>query len=350
MSFSLDALVARAVAGASAAGTDEEWEAVWSTLAPVRGLGSDAYQAGVDLLHGSATEQMVGCMLLRVGFVRDEQWQDLAVDAILALAAREPDNVTLDFVAASLGDFGRPGGLPLLLTLSRHGDEEIRLSAVFGIPSCCGPDYGGIPAAVDALIERMTDEDEDVRDWATFGIGSSLADDSTEIRDALAARLEDTFPEVRHEAIAGLARRRDPRAIPPTLAELGVERVRRTMVEAAAYLASPVLLPPLLALTDRWEQEEDDLDLAIAACDPAARARSVTEMGRLLDVLDGAGVEAALSVELGRSFTALTVVPPRGAPLTWDVQSLIKRAGAGGPTAAAALVLEDLGLAPQRET
>jgi HEAT repeat protein len=251
MPSTLDALVARAVTGAAAADTNEEWEAVWSTLAPVRGLGSDAYRAAVGMLDGSATEQRVGCMLLRVGFVADEEWQDRAVAAILAMAARRPDDVTLDLAAAAFGDFGLPAGLPLLLKLSRHADEQIRLSAVAGIPSCCGPDYRGIPAAVNALLERMTDEDDDVRDWATFGIGSRLDDDSTAIRDALAARLEDAFPEVRHEAITGLARRRDPRAIAPTLAELGGEFPRRTIVEAAEYLASHVLLPALLALADR---------------------------------------------------------------------------------------------------
>jgi hypothetical protein len=311
MPSTLDALVARALTGAAAADTNDDWDAVWATLAPVRGLGSEAYLAGTALLDGSATEQQVGCMLLRVGFVADEEWQYRAVAAILAMAAREPDEVTLDFAAAALGDFGLPAGLPLLLKLSRHADEEIRFSAVTGIPSCCGPDYRDIPDAVDALIARMADDGDDVREWATFGVGSILADDSTELRDALAARVEDPVPDVRYEAVAGLARRRDPAAIAPTLAELAGEHVRRTVVEASEYLASEVLVSALLRLTDVWDQSEDDLNRAIAACDPAARARSVIEMGRLLDAVGAVGVDAALSVELLRTDTTLKVVSPR---------------------------------------
>jgi HEAT repeats len=336
---SLDALIARGIAGASSAASDDEWEAVWATLEPVRGLGQDAYLAGVALLQGSPTEQQLGCMLLRVGLVTDDEWREPAVNAILAMAAEGPNDVTLDFVADALGDFGLPVGLPLLLTLSRHPDEEIRLTAVTAIPACCGPEYRGVPGVVETLLTAMTDENEDVRDWATFGLGRQLADDSTEIRDALADRLEDLFLDVHCEAIAGLARRRDGRAIEPTLVELGQERVQRIMVEAAEYLASDVLLPSLLALADDWEQSFRNLDRAIAACDPAARQQQATEMGLLLDALADAGVDASISVELFSTDTTLNVANGR-TPWTWDLHRLT--APAGDTAGVVTLVIEAL--------
>ena len=66
--------------------------------------------------------------------------------------------------------------------------------------------------AIDALVALTADSDSDVRDWATFAIGTLSEHDSPQIRDALAARLTDEDIGVRDEAMAGLARRRDPRA------------------------------------------------------------------------------------------------------------------------------------------
>ena len=59
----------------------------------------------------------------------------------------------------------------------------------------------------------MCDDDPDVRDWATFGLGTQVATDSAEVRDALADRLADADEDVRREALVGLARRRDRRAV-----------------------------------------------------------------------------------------------------------------------------------------
>jgi HEAT repeat protein len=75
------------------------------------------------------------------------------------------------------------------------------------------------PDAISALIELMEDGNGEVRNWATFELGIAYVDqgpgrlgtprDSVEIRDALSKRLKDPLPEVREEAIWGLARRRD---------------------------------------------------------------------------------------------------------------------------------------------
>ena len=72
----------------------------------------------------------------------------------------------------------------------------------------------------------MFDADEDVRDWATFGLGTLGTVDTPEIRDAFAKRLDDDSSDVVDEALAGLAQRRDKRALPFLL-----ERLRQPDVD-----------------------------------------------------------------------------------------------------------------------
>jgi HEAT repeat protein len=47
----------------------------------------------------------------------------------------------------------------------------------------------------------------EVRDWATFALGTQIDLDTSEIRDALAARLNDPDEVTRAEAATGLSRR-----------------------------------------------------------------------------------------------------------------------------------------------
>jgi HEAT repeat protein len=65
----------------------------------------------------------------------------------------------------------------------------------------------------------MEDTDDDVRDWATFGLGWSTAD-SPQIRDVFRRNLNDTFLDVRQEAIWGLALRKDPQGLRLLLEQL----------------------------------------------------------------------------------------------------------------------------------
>ena len=54
-----------------------------------------------------------------------------------------------------------------------------------------------------------------MRDWATFALGTLAEADSRQLRDALAARLDDPDEDTRLEAVHGLAVRGDPRAEAP---------------------------------------------------------------------------------------------------------------------------------------
>jgi HEAT repeat protein len=116
------------------------------------------------------------------------------------------------------------------------------------------------------LIELSKDPVDEVRDWATFGLGSILGIDSTQIRDALADRLDDTHFDTSCEALVGLATRKDPRAFERTLELLQSEAVPRLAVDAAQALGDPRLLPALRDLKGWWDVDTDLLDKAIARC------------------------------------------------------------------------------------
>ena len=73
----------------------------------------------------------------------------------------------------------------------------------------------------DALVELTTDPEPGIRDWATFALGTLSPEDTPTLRDALAARLDDSDDSTRIEAVHGLALRGDTRALDAVLDLLG---------------------------------------------------------------------------------------------------------------------------------
>ncbi|MBN2196110.1 MAG: HEAT repeat domain-containing protein [Polyangiaceae bacterium] len=175
--------------------------------------------------------------------------------------------VVLAAVAAAFVDLAHPAAAELLKPLVGHPDPEVRGAVVHGL----------LPVArlvVPELIQLSGDEVADVRNWATFGLNTHLGEpgaddfvDSEAIRDALAARLDDPHDETRAEAVEGLARRRDPRALPVLLLEL--ERVPEWhhYIEAAEALGDPSLYPALLRISE-LEEPPFDVTAALEACRP----------------------------------------------------------------------------------
>ena len=152
----------------------------------------------------------------------------------------------------------------LLVPMKNHPCNLVRWGVVHGI---AGHNH---PLAIQTLIELSRDEDEEIRDWASFALGSLIDTDTEEIREALWARVTDSFEDVRAEALTGLARRKDPRVRDLLLRELAAENVDIMIVDAAQELGDALLLPALLELKQRWpadrRDEEDWLDKAIESC------------------------------------------------------------------------------------
>ncbi len=117
------------------------------------------------------------------------------------------------------------------------------------------------------LIALMTDADSSNRDWATFII-ASLIDDDQDIRAALLAAADDEHPDVRDEAIVGLARR-DSNAALARLSPLLSQDIGVVLLQAATILGDPTLVPALEEMKN-WEGGNADtrkrLEAAIAAC------------------------------------------------------------------------------------
>jgi HEAT repeat protein len=162
---------------------------------------------------------------------------DASADALCAYALDEQDPAVLATIAHAFGHLGERHGEELLLSLVDHPEVAVRDGVARGLAG------RQEPAAVDALITLSADEDPDVRDWATFALGTLAELDSPELREALAARLEDPDEETRVEAIVGLAVRNDDRAVGPAVELLQAGDVNHSwrvnaMEEAAVRLAA----------------------------------------------------------------------------------------------------------------
>lgn len=116
-----------------------------------------------------------------------------------------------------------------------------------------------------SVLSMMRDSDPGVRDWATFAL-AARDDDSEEVRQALLERASDPDFDARSEAVWGLARRRDHRALPLLLAVFEQDDIGTLHVEAAAYLARPELVQPLRDLRSWWDADDGLLDEAISRC------------------------------------------------------------------------------------
>jgi HEAT repeat protein len=131
--------------------------------------------------------------------------------ALEAMAATEADPEVLAAVAHGFGHLGAEYGVETLLRLAAHPEARVREAVAISLAG------RGDDAALAALIELSRDDASEVRDWATFALGSLAPQDTPELRDALAERMQDAHPETRLEAVHGLAVRGDVRAVEPAL-------------------------------------------------------------------------------------------------------------------------------------
>lgn len=143
------------------------------------------------------------------------------------------------------------------------------------------------------MIKLTRDRSGDVRNWACFALGTQTTADGEAIRAALVDRVNDRHRECRAEAVLGLGRRRDDRAVAHVLRALKDEAIGRLTVEAAAYVGSDVLLSELSSLEGKWDRDSQPdsklLRTAISQCDPTERARHIrlrgAARGRFEDLL-----------------------------------------------------------------
>ena len=164
---------------------------------------------------------------------------------MLLCALRDPDDEVVQSAIFALGHRESPRAIEALLPFVEHPCADFRYASVHGLMP------HDTPAVVDALIRLCRDADRDVRDWATFTLGSQFESDSPSLRAALHERLTDADPEIRGEALRGLARRRDTGIASVVQHELEGEFHGDWAVEAAELLCDPQFLPALRRLYER---------------------------------------------------------------------------------------------------
>ena len=121
-------------------------------------------------------------------------------------------------------------------------------------------------ANAELLIALTNDEDRSNRDWATFLLARSEID-TAEARNALLHAAKDNDPDVRAEAIAGLAQRDQKLALPLVRTALQAHVAGAGIFEAAARIGSPLLIEDLR----QWSFDNAHLNVlvaeALAACE-----------------------------------------------------------------------------------
>lgn len=327
-------LFERVVDAARHASAQDDYDTVFAPLVAIADDAPEAIEIALARFGSDdAAARATACALVGLICHQHEIPRERAVQALLDLVASESDEDVLRFAARALGATASSLALPALLALAQHSDEDVRTQVAVAVPACTGDDID--PAAVDALIKLTDDRDADVRNWATFGLGRQVDTDCREVRDALWARAADESQDVREEAAAGLARRRDPRSLPLVAQLLESGDVPNWLFDAAASLADSSLVS---ALRD-YDQGNGLVRRAISWCDPEQRAERdcnvvafLDETQRLLDIVSPGSVVSAWCDRLDVGVLVSTHVD--GEECLGSADAIL--AAAGGEPAAAA--------------
>ncbi len=189
-----------------------------------------------------------------------------SADLWLGMLRRETNSGVLSALGVAFSHNPNPKAIPALLMLRKHKSAAVREGVVFGLITLIDP------RAIAAEIELSRDRNKSIRDWATFALGSQIDTNTRDIRDALAARLNDSDCDTSAEAAVGLARRKDSRAIPFIVKNLTSTNLSSLYLEAAEESGDPRFLPILRKLLNdpdqgSWEKvERRAIRKAIAKC------------------------------------------------------------------------------------
>lgn len=210
---------------------------------------------------------------------RSTEYELEETQALLLAGLRDAHDEVVCAAVSGFGHRPHPAALADLLRLSTHSHAQLRWNVAIAL--------GGYsaPAAIETLLRLACDTNDDVRDWATFELGTIHETvDTPAIRDLLWKNLHDTHPDVRGEALVGLANRGDARAVDHLIRHLDIE-CRVYELEAAERLASPMLAPALREIAAHVARDQRNagsywlrnLQAALAACEGKAPADGLQE-------------------------------------------------------------------------
>src|SRR3954451_909595 len=248
-------------------------EAYWDAVAELHGRGEQRTFDLASVLCDSfaAGERCLGAdVLSQLGAgpgesAAESPFASASGDVMMRLLAEDDEPAVLSSAAFGLGYLHDEGAIDSVVGLAGHADPGVRRAVVHGL---MGHDDD---RAVAALITLSGDVDGDVRDWATFSLGVQIDRDSDEVRSALAARLGDPAGDTHAEAVRGLARRRDERALEAALGDggSGSPTIDEAVVLLGATTGDRRLLDRLEALSADPEAAAlygDELSRALERC------------------------------------------------------------------------------------
>ncbi|HWU22563.1 MAG TPA: HEAT repeat domain-containing protein [Nocardioides sp.] len=167
-----------------------------------------------------------------------------------------------------------------VLELAHHDKARVRKAVALVMPLLT---HGEAPteAMIAAAIRLTTDPKKRVRDYACFALAEQWREvDTAELREALAARLDDVDRDTRCEALVGLAFRHDPRALPRVHAALARPSgdLRQLELVAAGALGDPRLHELVQRHQDGWSAKGTRTASAVSRLtDPAGPGDDLIE-------------------------------------------------------------------------
>lgn len=232
------------------------------------------HRGGMDVLSSARNlcrsddpkERELGANILgQLGTKPDELHQE-RLQALLSLLEGEPDSKVLASACIALGHLYDAIAHESLIRFKDHPDEDVRYGVAVGLT-------GDVDENTRASLIKLTgDVDSDVRDWATFRLG--MQENATpDVLAALARRTYDEDGDTRAEAIVGLARNKDQRAIEPLIKFLDELKagdedwsyIEGLLYEAARELGDARLCPVLLKIKSVVTNDKD-LDETLEGC------------------------------------------------------------------------------------
>jgi HEAT repeat protein len=233
------------------AGTDH---ASWSTSALIEAAYREQHELDDDCpcpatvaLHERGSREVLDAALTLCTSL-DAKWRSLGAcilgelgspertfpeeccDALIRLLHDPIDDVQITAIYA-LGHLGNRRCDPCLLPFASHPEPAIRKGVGFSLSGTT------LPEAVPILLALMHDAYVGARDWATTTLAAATCFDTPEIREALLERVSvDDDAIVRGEALHGLTRRGDRRALPFLIRGLSGDDVYPFEDAARTYL------------------------------------------------------------------------------------------------------------------
>ena len=137
--------------------------------------------------------------------------REQTIELFRKMLASEADVGVLNAIALAFADIHHPAVVEFLVPLTRHEDPDLRRSAVQGL-------FQAVEPVMDRFIELTKDTDGEVRNWAVFGLAALVEVRPQHVgalREVFAASINDPNAEAKAEAVLGLARCLDRRALEP---------------------------------------------------------------------------------------------------------------------------------------